>query len=511
MGNGWQRRFSSVVGLVVCGAMGALGATSACSQGRGGLGDLGGQPSAEGGGFGAPTGGGGNDTSAGPRRESRGGAAPGSGGSGNVGSGTGGGAASADGGIAPPALCPDVEQTEPSLSAVVVGTNLSGSASAAREAIGRNQSPLPSDIDPQDFINYYAPAFAASSDTEPTLNLWLAESELPSYYELLVAVAAPMPATRPSASLAIVVDNTQSIGESGLARAQAALLAIAQDLTAGDKVTLLSAAQAPQGFDITAANDPAFVEAVNTLALAPETDVQALILEGYTQAQMASVTAGWNRVVLLSDGEGDPEQLPATPPASDIRLVAIGVAPSFGHELLRTAALRGEGPYLYLDSLEEAQRLAGRFATLFGVAFDNVGLELTVPWYFEVERPFKGSVATAPSASGPEYVAPGGAMVFAFRLKSCHPDIATQLPNAQLTASATFGEGLTTTARSATVGTLLAEATPELDTVFAVITYAEALQSLDPKRLQNAYDVANTLGLSEIRDLLSSHPAFPTL
>ena len=417
-----------------------------------------------------------------------------------------------DAGTPPPDLCPDVQKLDQDLGAVVVGANTSGSATSARELIADLQkAPRPADVQPQDFINYYAPAFSATSATEPSLHLSLAKSELPSYYELLVAVAAPMLAERPSAALTLAVDNTESIGERGLARVQAALTSLGKTLAAGDKVALITATPSTETFEINGPNDAAFAEAVKKLALAPESSVHTLLGQAYSQARSIETASGWNRVALFSDGEGAVEQLAAPPTSGDLRVAAFGVAPGFSHELLRNVAQRGRGPYVYLDSVDEAARLESKFSTLFGVAFDKLGLELTVPWFFELERPFKGSVSETPTASEPEYIAPGGAMIFAFRLKACDPEIVNYYPSAALRLSVTFGGDTGRTAPLvASVSSLLAQATPELDKVFAVITYAEALQSLDPRRLENAYRVVGTAGLPALGELLLQHPAFPS-
>jgi hypothetical protein len=403
-------------------------------------------------------------------------------------------------------LCPQIEpKLQKHLDSVLGGAQATGSATAAAEFLKNlSRSPLPVDLRTQDFLNFYAPKFSDLADAGVSVRLQLRAGDVPPYFDLLVALQAPeLPEPRPEIDLSVVLDNTESIGEAGLERAQAVLEHLLAWLRPGDALHLLTATPgAPiEHYDAQTPLAP-------SLTLAPELDVLDLLPAAYDQAKRA--TAPNRLVVLISDGQGDPLRI--TIPDPSIRLAAIGIGPAleFGHRLLRSASRQGDGPYVYVDSGERAAALD--FNRLFFVWATGVSLELTLPWYFTVERPFAGGVVPASAAEKP-YLAPGQTSVFLFRLVACHPDIPMAEPST-LWASATFAASDQTQASAyGLTTTLLASPRPQLDKAYAVLGYAEALRSLDGRRLDNARKLVETLNqnapdpdLASIAELLALHP-----
>jgi hypothetical protein len=218
-------------------------------------------------------------------------------------------------------------------------------------------------------------------------------------------------------------------------------------------------------------------------------------------------------VVLISDGEGDPQRLSI--PAGPIRLVAIGTGPASksGHRLLRSASRTGNGPYVYLDSVERANAL--QFDRLFFSVANDVSVKLTLPSYFTVERPFSGSLA-APDQVEKQYLAPDQVSVFLFRLLACHPSVAAELDFPVSASVAYTRPGEAEPISSPEQWAYLSNTQPQLDKSYAVLTYAEALRSLDGRRLEHALSVVHQANaaapdaeLSAIAELLSLHPGMP--
>jgi hypothetical protein len=409
-------------------------------------------------------------------------------------------------------LCPGIEQVGHELNAVISGAQSSGSATAARELLQSvsPQSPLPSQVRTQDFLNYYVPSFETAAET-PQVHLQLRKS-VASYYELMVAVQAPVAARPPALDLIVALDNTESMETEGLARATALITKLALWLGDNDSLHLITATPDSSVMTYTKGQTPEV-----PADLAPEMDVKDLLTTAYAHAEKTS--AADKLVVLIADGEGDPTTLPT----SDLRLAAFGTGPAarFGHRLMRNASRDGMGPYVYLDSTDAASSL--NLDRLLLVSQEHVGLKLLLPWYFTFERPFAGGME-APSAVEEQYLSSEQVTVFLFRLAACHADAPNTYGGtilADVTATPVGGTAVTFSVELG-VTTLLGADSAELAKSSAVLAYAEALRSLDPKRLEHAlgvvedaqglltekYGVADT-DLGEISTLLASHPGLP--
>jgi Ca-activated chloride channel homolog len=434
-------------------------------------------------------------------------------------------------GSVPPAnvsgACANLEQNNQIVDGTIAGSNSTGAALEAKEALKAQTpvAPIPVHVSIQDFLSHYRPDFAPVAGGEPVVHVQMRPSAVSATFELLVAVQAPPPPTEPPrVSLTIVVDNTVSMGDAGLEKAKLALLAIAADLNVGDTVQLLTAQPdaAAVEFSITEPNDPTLKAAVEALVLEPETELPALLDQGYAAAGARYSPGAMNRVLLISDGAAEAGSLPAAIEAaadqatSEIRLTTLGTGPAreHGHRFLRTASRFGRGAYRYLDSAAEASALTGRFHELFGVAMDNVSLSLVIPWYFKVERPFVGAITSGNIQIEPQYVAPGGSMTFVFRLVACGANAHTDFAG-EISATFNWTSPGDTTARISEHSVTLPDAvvgqsTPDLDKMLIVAGYAEGLRSGDRKRLTNALALAQenlaNPHLAEIADLIGKHP-----
>jgi hypothetical protein len=408
-------------------------------------------------------------------------------------------------------LCPEIGAKEPqTLDAVLGGAQSTGSATGAAEFLKSiRQSPRPADVRIQDFLNHYVPQFPATQTSEVAIHLQLRKAEIAPYFDLLVALQAPALEPRP-VDVTVVLDNTASIGPTGLERARAALKKLVDSLREDDALHLLTATPDAAIETFTFQNNATL--SPDSIQLAPEKEIYDLVQAGYGKAGQSSLAD--RVVVLISDGEGDPQRLLSSPDGS-IRLAAIGTGPGlkFGHRLLRSASRVGNGPYVYLDSVERVAELDVE-RLYFSVAND-VQLQVTLPWYFTFERPFTGNTAT-PGDVEAQYLGPSQVSVFLFRLVACD-DSAPATVQESISASVTFTAAFPPPeAVTIPVPALLNSTHQQLDKTHAVLVYAEALRSLDDRRLKNALDVVTHTNaaspdpdLTAIAELLALHPALP--
>jgi hypothetical protein len=407
---------------------------------------------------------------------------------------------------------------------VPADANASGSAGLAKEALLESRAPIPAHLRTQELLAHYAPALPVAPIAGPEVLVQLRKSPfIKGLFELLVAVEAPpmAPENRPPLALTLVVDTTTSIGPV-IDRSVAAITAIAQGLRAGDSVHwVTSAPDAAETLTIDGPAAPDLLDRASTLQADVDesaTSLDALLATGYSVALGQHVPGAWNRVVVISDGQGSIDAAThetvksAAMPGTSIHTLVVGVGKAIEHNprMLRLLSHAGRGPYLHLYDGSAAE-LEQRFVELVGITADALSVEIQVPWYFEIQRPYLFE-STAPGAAEPQYLAPGQSLVFPFRLQACDENALSVGDPIDITiglADAASGAAMPLTV-SPTLGELLSvNSHAELDQTFAVVAYAEALRSLDAVRLQNAHTLATSANLQEIADLLLLHPAYP--
>jgi hypothetical protein len=255
--------------------------------------------------------------------------------------------------------------------------------------------------------------------------------------------------------------------------------------------------------------------------------LSSLVTSAVETAASKVVPDAWNRIVVVTDGDGvidEPSyQALQQAAAQDVLALAVGVGKAFepSPRALRLIGSGGRGPYIHLDD-GGADVISERFSELFGKAYDDLRIRLTVPWYFEVQRPYVFATTSVDGAD-PQYVAPGQALVFPFRLAVCSP-LALQYKD-EIVLDVFWTQVDSGAELSATVGRTLKEMLQPLDVseqwpaehAFAVLSYAEALRALDATRLTNALarvEAANATkpdpGLAEIAGLIPKHPLLAT-
>ncbi|MCC6903067.1 MAG: VWA domain-containing protein [Polyangiaceae bacterium] len=424
------------------------------------------------------------------------------------------------------------------VSLALLDTQGMASVGRAREALQREPAeiPWPSRIRTNDFVNYYRFSVPKPADaqgeafvTAQAKYRLLYNDANPSgvftgQWDVVIALQALPPKNRAKHAFVVLLDTTPSMAGVGLGRAKAVLGALLKNAPDGDHVVVLTSdpEQAPViEVDLTgpAERDQALA-AVGALDLGAEAPITDAIDRAYELAEYKQGLGVPARVVLVSDGGGDVTRLNETriaegaaPGASPILLTAVGTGSSntFRSTLLRRASELGRGPYVYVDSEDEADRLFGqRLAELTELALDDVSLDLEASSFFTVQQ--GGDAEPASESPRPQYLAPGGSLTKLIRLVPCK--FAGWPDDAALKVTAKFS-GQTAT-WSGNLHELKKLPHELVDKALAVDAFADALRARDADRLGAAKALLETTlkagadpQLAEIQGLLGRHPMTP--
>lgn len=376
-----------------------------------------------------------------------------------------------------------------------------GTVSAARadEALALGLAPAPSEIRRDHFFNFYStPPGDPTNANGMVITMKLRKNLIPGVYDLFVGVRAPkLPPSR--SVLTVVVDTTPSMTGVPLSRAGFVLEALSTALKPGDKVVLLTTdpKQGEKTFESFGEGSLLALEA-KKLEVSQEADVLGSLTTAYAKANAGFDSTALNRVLFITDGAEPSSSLPqqaiTAGAEKGIFLVGIGAGPTttYRQRLLERATFDGRGSYVYVSNWDSAQReIVARYSQLMGIAYDDVRLELNLPWY--LHRIDEEPVSAVPGSYKKQYLAPGASLSFLFRLQACHKDAFLKEPT-PLEAIVHYYDPATQVddVRAAQLTELpldkLASA-PELDKALAIQSYAEALQSLDAKRVEHAQEL----------------------
>ncbi len=411
-------------------------------------------------------------------------------------------------------------------------SNSMGSPVQAREALTKGwQTPW---IRTYEFLNYYRIAYPAPPPSELGL---FAEAEVgasAAEIDLQLGIRsfdAYVP--RRAMTITFVLDTSGSMQGTPMERQVAAVKAIAASLAEGDIVSLVTWNTSNQvmldGHAVSGPNDPLLIQKANELTAGGGTDLHGGLVKGYEIAQANYGQARLNRVILISDGGAnvgitDEDLIGNNSQDADqegIYMVGVGVGHGSGiydDILMDTVTDRGRGAYVYLDSTEEATRMfVDRFDETMEIAARGVQVELTLPWYFQIEKFSGEELSENPEEIEPQHLAPSDAMVFNQVLRACDPAMINSADPVKM--KVTWQTPLTyqtqETSLETTVGDLLAADKPHLAKGKAIVAYAEALKTGLEADLHAAFasvEAANVSGtdpeLLEIAELIQKHSAF---
>lgn len=351
----------------------------------------------------------------------------------------------------------------------------------------------PGEIRTYEFLNYYNVRYQPAEPGTLRIVPQLRRAGTNGDVELQIGVQSPAPgATRAPMTVTLVLDTSGSMGGTPISLLSRSIRALATRLRAGDivnAVTWSTSQVVPlSGHVVSGPNDPAILALANSVSANGGTDLSAGLARGYALANQHRGTGRINRVVLISDGMANvgvtDEKLIGD--SADVQnkdgiyLVGVGVGEGLNDTLMNVVTDAGNGAYVYLDSLDEADRMLGaRFDEVMGVAARHVQVKLTLPWYFKMLEFHGEEFSSEPAKVKPQDLAPGDAMVFHQTLRSCE---ASRITDADVIAvEAQWKDPLTfapaTAQVSLTIGALLAGADAELRRGRAIVAYAEALKA----------------------------------
>ncbi|QIM22365.1 DUF3520 domain-containing protein [Phycicoccus sp. HDW14] len=253
-----------------------------------------------------------------------------------------------------------------------------GSYTRFRDAV-RNGTSLPrNEIRTEEFVNYFEQDYDAPRDG---LGVSIDAATLPfeenhRFVRVGIRSADVSDAERLDVNLVLVVDCSGSMGEAGkMDTTKAALRTLADHLRPTDRVAMVCySTEADLLLEPTPADDrQALADAIHELAPRGSTNAAAGLTLGYdVAARMRAESEGQHRmtrVVLVSDGVANVGETTSggilerigTETRNGINLVSVGVGiADYDDELLEQLADRGDGWHVYVDTLQEAERV---FAT----------------------------------------------------------------------------------------------------------------------------------------------------
>jgi Ca-activated chloride channel family protein len=431
--------------------------------------------------------------------------------------------------------CEGLDQSKPLVLYLSADdSNSMGSPTYAREMLGLGVAPPKEMIRTYEFLNYYRIAYPAAQQGKLSLVPQMEQTAVAGELDLQIGVRS-FDAVKPRRAITVtfVLDTSGSMSGPGIERERAAAKAILKSLAPGDIVNMVtwntSNNTILDGHAVTGPNDPTVLAKINAIEASGGTDLHSGLVSGYKLAQQNYGEQRLNRLVLISDGGAnvgvtDEEVIALNSQDADkegIYLVGIGTGPALGYNdiLMDAVTDKGRGAYIYLDTPQEAEHMfVDRFDETMEVAARGVQVELTLPWYFKIEKFYGEEFSENPEEIEPQHLSPSDAMVFSQVLKACDP--AQVNLNDSITVRAKWETPLTylpqETEITSTVGALVAAMDKaQLTKGKAIVAFAEALKEGTQDALKAAHTTvtgANPSGtdkeLNEIKLLIEMHPNY---
>lgn len=430
--------------------------------------------------------------------------------------------------------CGDLDQSKPVVLYLSADdSNSMASPAHVREILRLGVAPVPNEVRTYEFLNYYHIDYPAPPQGNLAIFPELDANGVPGSFDFQIAVRS-FDAVKPRRPMTItfVLDTSGSMEGPAIERERAAVKAIAASLAPGDIVNAVTWNTENNvllnGHAVTGPNDSKVISLANSLLASGGTDLHSGLVKGYELAEQNYGLNRMNRVVLISDGGAnvgvtDADFIGTKSMDADkegIYLVGIGAGPALGYwdQLMDVVTDKGRGAYVYLDEPEEAPRMfVDRFDETMEIAARGVQIELTMPWYFQMEKFYGEEYSSNPQEVEPQHLAPSDVMVLNQVLRACDPGVVKVEDS--ITVRARWKTPITYVAQeteiTTTVGDLLAAQKPGLPKAKAIVAFAEALktggkQALDDARaMAVAADVSgNDPEIAEIISLIELHPNY---
>lgn len=437
--------------------------------------------------------------------------------------------------VAPPDKPPTCDELDSSKPAVLYlsadDSNSMGSPVHARELLFGGVAPW--QVRTYEFLNYYRIHYPAPPEGQLAIYPEASATATAGEYDFQLGIRS-FDAIQPRRPMTVtfVLDTSGSMSGPPIERERAAVKAIAASLAQGDIVSMVTwnttNSVIASGYAVTGPNDPVILQAADALSANGGTDLHSGLVTGYQLAQAHYGEARLNRVVLISDGGanvgitdediiGDHSQ-DADKEGIYLLGVGVGEAGSYNDKLMDVVTDRGRGAYVYLDSVEEAKAMfVDRFDETMEIAARAVQVELTLPWYFQIQKFSGEELSEDPEEIEPQHLAPSDAMVFNQVLHACAPEVVvpTDLVKVKVSWTTPLTYESKETSIEATIQQLLDAPSAFLPKGRAIVAYAEALKTGTKEALAEAHAqalVADESGtdaeLAEIAALIEMHPAY---
>lgn len=401
-------------------------------------------------------------------------------------------------------------------------SNSMSSAVQAREAVlgGRPLTGVP--VRAWEFLNYYRfdyPAPTGGEDLAVSVDLARGEGD---ELRLQIGLASgPMPTV--PVNVALVIDDSCSMGGDPIDTARAVGDAVLSSLRRGDRVSVVTWSTDQQvlleDHEVTGAGDEAVLRVLDHLHAGGGTDLSAGLRTGYDLLRRHASPGRMSRLVLVSDGGANVGQTDETVIGDEagaededgVYLVGVGVGTpdTYNDLLMDTVTDVGKGASVFVPDAAEADRMFhDRWVSTMVAAARDVRVELRLPPGLELRRSSAEEVSTDPEAVRPQHVAAEDAVVLHQVLgATCGtpPDDAEIEVVVRWLDPVDFAERETTV--TATVGELLAQDHALLEKGAAVLAYADALKAVRDQTASTEVEEAHAaLGTAE-----ASSPEDPDL
>jgi Ca-activated chloride channel homolog len=432
-------------------------------------------------------------------------------------------------------VCEGLDQTKPVVLYLSADdSNSMASPAHAREILNTFAAPPPKMIRTYEFLNYYRIAYNAPPIGQLSIFPQMADTAVAGEFDLQLGVRS-FDAIKPRRPITVtfVLDTSGSMQGTPIQRERAAATAIVKSLMEGDIVSMVtwntSNNTILNGHVVTGPNDPTVLAAINKLEANGGTNLHNGLVEGYKLAKANYGDQRLNRMVLISDGGAnvgvtDEEIIAENSLDADkegVYLVGIGTGHTGGYNdlLMDVVTDKGRGAYIYLDSEKEADHMfVDRFDETMEVAARSVQVEVTLPWYFKIEKFYGEEFSENPDEIEPQHLAPSDAMIFAQVVKACDASVVNG--NDTITVKAKWVTPITYLPQETEVTTTVDQLLKAMDKKQlikgkAIVAYAEALKVGTSQALKDAHaavTAANPGGLdkelTEIAGLIQKHPNY---
>ena len=224
-----------------------------------------------------------------------------------------------------------------------------------------------------EYLNYYEQRFPEPVNTTLGLDLRMGNGTVPpaggdAWLQIGVQAKSARPEEIAPLTLALVIDCSGSMGDAGkMAWVKQSLRVFLNSLAANDQVTIIGYSDNAWVLEpMRTVGDGAWIgSAIEQLAPTASTNLHAGLMLGLTEVDRHYNPARNNRVILLTDGIAnvgvtDPQAIAADARAYNDRgifMATIGLGHDVNDTLLSELAIQGKGPYHFIDSAEEMDKV----------------------------------------------------------------------------------------------------------------------------------------------------------